>query len=135
MANLINRKKGETVHMYAFTGMYLGEFIISDADKKSVTLVQKNGRTTKFSREDGKQLDAKTPRCASRITEEKEPEKKEPEKKKPVTKKSKTKKTEETTEEAPAKTTKKKAPAKKAKVEEPEEVETDDDDDEDYEEV
>lgn len=130
MANLINRKKGETVHMYAFTGMYLGEFIISDADKKSVTLVQKNGRTTKFSREDGKQLDAKTPRCASRITEEKEPEKK-----KPVTKKPKTKKTEETTEEAPAKTTKKKTPAKKAKVEEPEEVEADDDDDEDYEEV
>lgn len=133
MANLINRKKGETVHMYAFTGMYLGEFTISDADKKSVTLVQKNGRTTKFSREDGKQLDAKTPRCASRITEEKEPEKK-----KPAAKKAKPKKTEEVTEEAPAKTTKKKAPAKKAKVEEPEEAETDaddDDDDEDYEEV
>ena len=130
MANLINRKKGETVHMYAFTGMYLGEFTISDADKKSVTLVQKNGRTTKFSREDGKQLDAKTPRCASRITEEKEPEKK-----KPDSKKAKPKKTEEAAEEAPAKTTKKKAPAKKAKVEEPEEVETDDDDDEDYEEV
>ena len=130
MANLINRKKGETVHMYAFTGMYLGEFTISDADKKSVTLVQKNGRTTKFSREDGKQLDAKTPRCASRITEEKEPEKK-----KPAAKKAKPKKTEETAEEAPAKTTKKKVPAKKAKVEEPEEAETDDDDDEDYEEV
>ena len=130
MANLINRKKGETVHMYAFTGMYLGEFTISDADKKSVTLVQKNGRTTKFSREDGKQLDAKTPRCASRITEEKEPEKK-----KPDAKKAKPKKTEEVAEEAPAKTTKKKAPAKKAKVEEPEEAETDDDDDEDYEEV
>ena len=130
MANLINRKKGETVHMYAFTGMYLGEFTISDADKKSVTLVQKNGRTTKFSREDGKQLDAKTPRCASRITEEKEPEKK-----KSAAKKAQPKKTEEVTEEAQAKTTKKKAPAKKAKVEEPEEVETDDDDDEDYEEV
>lgn len=131
MANLINRKKGETVHMYAFTGMYLGEFTISDADKKSVTLVQKNGRTTKFSREDGKQLDAKTPRCASRITEEKEPEKK-----KPAAKKTKPKKTEETTEEAPAKTSKKKPAAKKAKIEEAEEVETDaDDDDEDYEEV
>lgn len=130
MANLINRKKGETVHMYAFTGMYLGEFTISDADKKSVTLVQKNGRTTKFSREDGKQLDAKTPRCASRITEEKEPEKK-----KSAAKKAKPKKTEEASEEAPAKATKKKAPAKKAKVEEPEEVETDADDDEDYEEV
>ena len=131
MANLINRKKGETVHMYAFTGMYLGEFTISDADKKSVTLVQKNGRTTKFSREDGKQLDAKTPRCASRITEEKEPDKK-----KPAAKKAKPKKTEEASEEAPEKAAKKKAPAKKAKVEEPEEVETDDDDDdEDYEEV
>ena len=130
MANLINRKKGETVHMYAFTGMYLGEFTISDADKKSVTLVQKNGRTTKFSREDGKQLDAKTPRCASRITEEKEPEKK-----KPAAKKAKPNKTEEVAEEAPAKATKKKAPAKKAKVEEPEEAETEDDDDEDYEEV
>lgn len=130
MANLINKKKGEIVHMYAFTGMYLGEFTISDADKKSVTLVQKNGRTTKFSREDGKQLDAKTPRCASRITEEKEPEKK-----KPAAKKAKPKKTEEATEEAPAKATKKKATAKKAKVEEPEEVETEDDDDEDYEEV
>ena len=130
MANLINKKKGETVHMYAFTNMYLGEFTISDADKKSVTLVQKNGRTTKFSREDGKQLDAKTPRCASRITEEKEPEKK-----KPAAKKAKPKKTEETTEEAPAKTTKKKVPAKKEKVEEPEEAETEDDDDEDYEEV
>ena len=130
MANLINRKKGETVHMYAFTGMYLGEFTISDADKKSVTLVQKNGRTTKFSREDGKQLDAKTPRCASRITEEKEPEKK-----KPAAKKAKPKKTEETAEEATAKATKKKVPAKKAKAEEPEEVETDDDDDEEYEEV
>ena len=128
MANLINRKKGETVHMYAFTGMYLGEFTISDADKKSVTLVQKNGRTTKFSREDGKQLDAKTPRCASRITEEKEPEKN-----KPAAKKAKPKKTEETTEEAPAKTTKKKVPAKKAKVEVREEAATGDDDDADYE--
>lgn len=134
MANLINKKKGEVVHMYAFTGMYLGEFTISDADKKSVTLVQKNGRTTKFSREDGKQLDAKTPRCASRITEEKEPEKKKPAAKKAKPKK--TEETEETAEEAPAKATKKKAPAKKkAKVEEPEEVETEDDDDEDYEEV
>lgn len=118
MANLINKKKGETVHMYAFTGMYLGEFTISDADKKTVTLVQKNGRTTKFSREDGKQLDAKTPRCASRITEEKEPEKK-----KAAAKKT-TKKAESTSEEAPVK----KATKKKAKVEEA-------DDDEEYEEV
>lgn len=130
MANLINRKKGETVHMYAFTGMYLGEFTISDADKKSVTLVQKNGRTTKFSREDGKQLDAKTPRCASRITEEKEPEKK-----KPAAKKTKPKKTEEASEEVPAKATKKKKKAA-PKVEKPEEPEEDDnEDDEEYEEV
>jgi hypothetical protein len=73
---MITRKKGEKVHMYAFTGMYLGEFEITAADKKTVSIVQKNGRTTTFNRETGKQVDAKTPRCASRVTEEKEPEKK-----------------------------------------------------------
>lgn len=73
---VITRKKGEKVHMYAFTGMYLGEFEITDSDKKSISIVQKNGRTTKFDRETGKQIDAKTPRCASRVTEEKEPDKK-----------------------------------------------------------
>lgn len=73
---MITRKKGEKVHMYAFTGMYLGEFEITAADKKTVSIVQKNGRTTTFDRETGKQVDAKIPRCASRVTEEKEPEKK-----------------------------------------------------------
>ena len=80
---MITRKKGEKVHMYAFTGMYLGEFEITAADKKTVSIVQKNGRTTTFDRETGKQVDAKTPRCASRVTEEKEPEKKKPAKKAP----------------------------------------------------
>lgn len=83
---LITRKKGEKVHMYAFTGMYLGEFEITAADKKTVSIVQKNGRTTTFDRETGKQVDAKTPRCASRVTEEKEPEKKKPAKKAPAKK-------------------------------------------------
>lgn len=80
---MITRKKGEKVHMYAFTGMYLGEFEITAADKKTVSIVQKNGRTTTFDRETGKQVDAKTPRCASRVTEEKEPEKKKSAKKAP----------------------------------------------------
>lgn len=75
---MITRKKGEKVYMYAFTGMYLGEFEITAADKKTVSIVQKNGRTTTFDRETGKQVNAKTPRCASRVTEEKEPEKKKP---------------------------------------------------------
>lgn len=83
---MITRKKGEKVHMYAFTGMYLGEFEITAADKKTVSIVQKNGRTTTFDRETGKQVDAKTPRCASRVTEEKEPEKKKSAKKAPVKK-------------------------------------------------
>lgn len=83
---MITRKKGEKVHMYAFTGMYLGEFEITASDKKTVSIVQKNGRTTTFDRETGKQVDAKTPRCASRVTEEKEPEKKKPAKKAPAKK-------------------------------------------------
>lgn len=119
---VITRKKGETVHMYAFTGMYLGEFEITASDKKSISIVQKNGRTTKFDRETGKQIDAKTPRCASRVTEEKEPEKKKPAKK--ATKKS----------AAAEKPTKK--PAKKAKPEPEDPVDDDDEDDDDeYEEA
>lgn len=116
---LITRKKGEKVHMYAFTGMYLGEFEITAADKKTISIVQKNGRTTTFDRETGKQVDAKTPRCASRVTEEKEPDKKKPTKK----------------AAAPAKTTSK--PAKKAtKKPKPEpEEEEEEVDDEEYEEA
>lgn len=115
---LITRKKGEKVHMYAFTGMYLGEFEITAADKKTISIVQKNGRTTTFDRETGKQVDAKTPRCASRVTEEKEPEKKK------ATKKA----------AAPAKTTSK--PAKKAtKKPKPEPEEEEEVDDEEYEEA
>lgn len=115
---LITRKKGEKVHMYAFTGMYLGEFEITAADKKTISIVQKNGRTTTFDRETGKQVDAKTPRCASRVTEEKKPEKKK------ATKKA----------AAPAKTTSK--PAKKAtKKPKPEPEEEEEVDDEEYEEA
>lgn len=90
---MITRKKGEKIHMYAFTGMYLGEFEITASDKKTISIVQKNGRTTTFDRETGKQIDAKTPRCASRVTEEKEPEKKKSAKKAPAAKKTAAKKT------------------------------------------
>lgn len=114
---MITRKKGEKVHMYAFTGMYLGEFEITAADKKTVSIVQKNGRTTTFDRETGKQVDAKTPRCASRVTEEKEPEKK------------------KSTKKDPAKKTAAKPAAKKTKkAPEPEVVDDEEDvDDDEYE--
>lgn len=92
---MITRKKGEKIHMYAFTGMYLGEFEITASDKKTISIVQKNGRTTTFDRETGKQIAAKTPRCASRVTEEKEPEKKKSAKKAPAAKKTAAKKTPE----------------------------------------
>lgn len=111
----ITKKKGETVHMYAFTGMYLGEFTVEAADKDSVTITQKNGRVTKFDRKTGKQIDAKTPRCASHVSDEKEAAKAKPAKK--------------AKKAAPAE---EKKPAKKAKkAPEPEE----DDDEEDYEEA
>lgn len=116
---MITRKKGEKIHMYAFTGMYLGEFEITAADKKTISIVQKNGRTTTFDRETGKQIDAKTPRCASRVTEEKEPEKKKKSAKK-----------------APAakKTAAKPAAKKTKKAPEPEVVEDEEDvDDDEYE--
>lgn len=114
---MITRKKGEKIHMYAFTGMYLGEFEITAADKKTISIIQKNGRTTTFDRETGKQVDAKTPRCASRVTEEKEPEKKKSAKK------------------APAKKTAAKPAAKKTKkAPEPEVVDDEEDvDDDEYE--
>ena len=108
---LITRKKGEKVHMYAFTGMYLGEFEITAADKKTISIVQKNGRTTTFDRET-----AKTPRCASRVTEEKEPDKKKATKKAaPASKAAK----------APAKKASKKATVK-PEAEEVEDVKDDD---------
>ena len=97
---MITRKKGEKVHMYAFTGMYLGEFEITASDKKTISIVQKNGRTTTFDRETGKQVDAKTPRCASRVTEEKEPEKKKSDKK-ATAKKTAAKPTAKKTKKAP----------------------------------
>lgn len=112
----IERKKGDTIHMYAFTGMYLGEFEITTSDKKSISILLKSGKTVKFDRETGKQLDAKTPRCASYVLEEKAPEKK------PAPKKAK--------KAAESKPTKK--ATKKAK---PAPVVEEEDDDEDYEEA
>ena len=113
----IERKKGDTIHMYAFTGMYLGEFEITTSDKKSISVLLKSGKTVKFDRETGKQIDAKTPRCASYVLEEKAPEKK----------------------PAPKKATKKAAepkPEKKAtKKAKPAPVVEEEDDDEDYEEA
>lgn len=116
---MITRKKGEKIHMYAFTGMYLGEFEITASDKKTISIVQKNGRTTTFDRETGKQIDAKTPRCASRVTEEKEPEKKKSAKKAPAAKKTAAKPTKKT----------KKAPEPEV-VDDEEDVDDDVDDDE-----
>lgn len=78
----ITKKKGETVHMYTFTGMYIGEMTITGSTKDAITIEQKNGRVTKFSRVDGRQLEAKTDRCASWVTEEPRP----PKVKKPVKK-------------------------------------------------
>lgn len=117
---MITRKKGEKIHMYAFTGMYLGEFEITASDKKTISIVQKNGRTTTFDRETGKQIDAKTPRCASRVTEEKEPEKKKSAKKAPAKK-------------TAAKPTKKTKKAPEPEVVDDEEDVDDDVDDDEYE--
>lgn len=123
---VINKKKGDKVHLYAFTGMYLGEYEITASDKKTVSITKANGDVVSYDRKTGKQLDAANERYANSISDEK----------RPGTKDAKTKKK----GEAPAakKTAKKpaKAAAKKSKPEpEYEDEDEDEDDDDEYEEA
>lgn len=48
-------KKGETVVMLGFTGMRLGDFKVSAADKTSITITKVDGKEMVFSRKTGKQ--------------------------------------------------------------------------------
>lgn len=121
----ITKKKGDKVHLYAFTGMYLGEYEITASNKTTVSITKANGDVVSFDRKTGKQLDVANERYANSISDEK----------RPGTKDAKTKKK----GEAPAsKKAKKpaKAAAKKSKPEpEEEEEDEDEDDDDEYEEA
>ena len=107
-------KKGDTVVMYTFTGMRLGEFPVKNVDKKGVISVEKkDGSVLTFSGKDGTQTGVAEgkEKYANRIGAVEDDKKA----KKPAAK-------------APAKPAAK--PAKPAKVEEPEDDEDEDEDEE-----
>lgn len=110
-------KKGDTVVMYTFTGMRLGEFPVKNVDKKGIISVEKkDGSVLTFSGKDGTQTGVAEgkEKYANRIGAVEDDKKA-----KAPAKKAEPKKAE------------KKAPAKPAKVEEPEDDDYEDDDYED----
>lgn len=143
-------KKGDKVILKGFTGIKLGVFEIAKADKKSVTILKKNGDELVFSTKTGKQINVAEgkEKYANSIMEddgsyvapqtskvEKKPAKKVSKK---ATKKAKVEEPEvegedeDEEEPEPKKTSKKatKKPAKKSKK-----VVEEDEDEDDYEEV
>lgn len=53
---MIEVKKGEKVIVKGFTGIKLGVFEVDKADKKTVTILKKNGDEMVFDRKTGKQV-------------------------------------------------------------------------------
>lgn len=53
---MIEVKKGDSVILKGFTGIKLGVFQVTDANKKTVTITKKNGDEMIFDRKTGKQV-------------------------------------------------------------------------------
>lgn len=138
---MIEVKKGGTVIVKGFTGIKLGVFEVAAADKKTVTVMKKNGDEMVFDRKTGKQINVAEgkEKYANSIMEDDgsyvAPSTKKVSKKKaakPVSKKSKSEPVEDEEddedeeEEKPVKKSKK--PAKKSKK-------VVEDDDDDFEEI
>ena len=60
--------KGDVVYMKGFTGMKLGEFPVIAANAKAVKIQKKDGTQMTFSKETGKQTDAKNEKYANSIS-------------------------------------------------------------------
>ena len=112
MSSVAKLKKNNKVILCGFTGMKLGVYTITAADKTSITIEKADGTELSFDRKTGKQLNPKNPKYANYIIEDDgsyvKPER---------TSKKKTKK------------------AKKVAKEVEEDDEEDEDDEDDYEEV
>lgn len=128
ISTLKTAKVGDKVTMLTFTGMNLGQFEVTKANKTKIAILKKDGTEAVFSRETGIQTNSENPKYANKVVDPiPEPEKKAPAKK--AVKKA---------EEAPAE---KKAEEKKATAVKPskkvEKVEIEDDaddfEDEDFE--
>lgn len=146
---MIEVKKGEKVIVKGFTGIKLGVFDVEKADKKTVTILKKNGDEMVFDRKTGKQVNVAEgkEKYANSIMEDDgsyvAPSTKKVSKKKaakPVTKKAKPEpeddedEDDEEEEEKPApKKSSKKAPAKAAKKPAKKSKKDEDDDEDDWE--
>lgn len=53
---MLNTKKGETVILKGFTGIKLGVFEVTAADKKTITITKRDGNELIFDRKTGKQV-------------------------------------------------------------------------------
>lgn len=142
-------KKGNTVIMCGFTGMKLGVYKVTAADKDTITIEKADGTEVDFVRKTGKQVDPKNPKYANSIIEDdgsyvNPRDIKKPAKKKPATKKAKKEEVEEEEleeededeeeeEEVPA--PKKKAASKKKETPKKKAKKVEEDEDDDYEEV
>lgn len=134
-------KKGNNVILHGFTGMKLGVYKVTAADKETITIEKADGTELDFDRKTGKQLNPKNPKYANYITEDdgtyvnpRDLKKNKPTKAKKTKKKAKEEDIEELEddeeeEEAPKKAKKSTKANKKAKVEEPEEDDEDEDED------
>lgn len=154
--DLTGIKKGNTVILCGFTGMKLGVYKVTSADKKTITIEKKDGTEVSFDRKTGKQLDVEEgkEKYANFIIEDDgsyvAPTRKK--KDKPSTKKkAKAKEVEddedevgdedtddeddEEEEEKPKKKAKKTAKPAKKKAKKVDDEDEDDEDDEDFEEV
>lgn len=75
-------KTGDKVTMLTFTGMNLGQFEITKANKTKIAILKKDGTEAIFSRETGAQVNAENPKYANKVVDPiPEPEKKAPVKK------------------------------------------------------
>lgn len=139
---MIEVKKGEKVIVKGFTGIKLGVFEVDKADKKTVTILKKNGDEMVFDRKTCKQINVEEgkEKYANSIMEDDgsyvAPSTKKVAKKKaakPATKKAKPEPEDEDDEdeeeEEEVKPTKKSKPAKKVSKKSKKVVEEDDDDD------
>lgn len=82
ISTLKTAKVGDKVTMLTFTGMNLGQFEVTKANKTKIAILKKDGTEAVFSRETGLQTNAENPKYANKVVDPMpEPEKKAPAKK------------------------------------------------------
>lgn len=69
ISTLKTAKVGDKVTMLTFTGMNLGQFEITKANKAKVAIMKKDGTQAEFSRETGIQTNANNPKYANKIVD------------------------------------------------------------------